>query len=105
MQESSKSSDRSTRAKSSKKLLDSNTSSLTPKKSLSTAETTLTPVREKIPIDIGRPAKKPKLNFDEEIDQFKDDSLSKEKKGDDLKKNDQLRHCQDDTYNNHIRFF
>ena len=100
MQESSKSSDRSTRAKSSKKLLDSNTSSLTPKKSLSTAETTLTPVREKIPVDIGRPAKKPKLNFDEEIDQFKDDSLSKEKKGDDLKKNDQLRHCQDDTYNN-----
>ena len=100
MQESSKSSDRSTRAKSSKKVLDSNTSSLTPKKSLSTVETTLTPVREKIPIDIGRPAKKPKLNFDGEIDQFKDDSLSEEKKGDDLKKNDQLHHCQDDTYNN-----
>ena len=100
MQESSKSCNRSTRVKSSRKSVDSNTSSSTPKKNLYTAETTLTPVRKEIVVDVGRPAKKPKFNIDEEIDQFKDDSVCKEKKQDDFKKNDQLLDCQGDPHNN-----
>ena len=100
LQESSKSIDKSARTKSSKKLLDSNASSLTSRKRLPTAETTPTPVKGKTPTNIGKPAKKPKLNFDEKVEQGTDDSVSKEKERDDFKENDQLRHCQDDPHSN-----
>ena len=101
LQEStSKSSDKSARTKSRKKLLDSNASSLTSRKSLHTAETTPTPVKGKSPSDIGKPAKKTKLNFDEKLEQPTDDSVGKGKERDCFKKNDQLRHCQDDPHNN-----
>ena len=73
-------------AKSSRKSVHSNTSSSTLKKNLYTAETTLTPVRKKIVVDVGRPAKKPKFNIDEETDKCKDDSISEEMKRDDFQR-------------------